>query len=74
MAAVSVTNPAICVILGILLFQERLTRPGWHVGVALAALLLALGGATMITLANRETPLPDRSAPTDERDSKQVLT
>jgi drug/metabolite transporter (DMT)-like permease len=55
MAAVSVSNPAVSVILGILLFEERLTRPGWHVVVAIAALLAALGGATIITLANRET-------------------
>ncbi len=58
MAAVSVANPAISVILGILLFEERLTRPGWHVVVAGAALLAALGGAVLITLANRETPVP----------------
>ena len=58
MAAVSVANPAISVILGILLFEERLTRPGWHVLVAAAALLAALGGAVLITLANRETTLP----------------
>jgi hypothetical protein len=42
MAAVSVSNPAISVILGILLFEERLTRPAWHVVVAGAALLVAL--------------------------------
>jgi drug/metabolite transporter (DMT)-like permease len=58
MAAVSVANPAVSVILGILLFEERLTRPGWHVLVALAALLAALGGAVLITLANRETAMP----------------
>jgi drug/metabolite transporter (DMT)-like permease len=58
MAAVSVANPAVSVILGILLFEERLTRPAWHVVVAFAALLAALAGATLITLANRETRLP----------------
>jgi drug/metabolite transporter (DMT)-like permease len=58
MAAVSVSNPAVSVLLGILLYQERLTRPGWHVVVAFAALLAALGGAVMITMANRETPMP----------------
>jgi hypothetical protein len=57
MAAVSVANPAVSVILGILLFEERLTRPTWHVAVALAALLASLGGAVLITLANRETPM-----------------
>jgi drug/metabolite transporter (DMT)-like permease len=58
MAAVSVANPAVSVILGIVLFAERLTRPGWHVIVAIAALIAALGGAVLITLANRETPMP----------------
>ena len=57
-AAVSVANPAISVILGIILFQEQLTRPGWHVVVAFAALFAALGGAVMITMANRETEMP----------------
>jgi drug/metabolite transporter (DMT)-like permease len=60
-AAVSVSNPAISVILGIVLFDERLTRPAWHVVVAGAALLAALGGAVKITLANRETAMPDRA-------------
>ena len=62
MAAVSVTNPAVSVLLGIVLYEERLTRPGWHVAVAFAALLAALGGAVLITLANRETEMPDGSA------------
>jgi drug/metabolite transporter (DMT)-like permease len=63
MAAVSVANPAVSVLLGILLFDERLTRPGWHVVVAFAALLAALAGAVLITLANRETPMPGAEAP-----------
>ncbi len=62
MAAVSVSNPAVSVLLGIVLYEERLTRPGWHVVVAFAALLAALGGAVLITLANRETEMPDGSA------------
>jgi hypothetical protein len=57
MAAVSVANPAVSVTLGIILFDERLTRPAWHVVVAIVALLAALGGAVLITLANRETPM-----------------
>jgi drug/metabolite transporter (DMT)-like permease len=63
MAAVSVSNPAVSVLLGIVLFEERLTRPGWHVLVALVALLGALGGATIITLANRATEMPGEPAP-----------
>jgi hypothetical protein len=62
-AAVSVSNPAISVVLGIALYEERLTRPGWHVVVALVALLAALWGAVLITLANRETEIPDGPAP-----------
>ena len=62
MAAVSVSNPVVSVVLGILLFEERLTRPGWHVVVAIAALVAALGGAVLISLANRETEMP--SGPT----------
>jgi drug/metabolite transporter (DMT)-like permease len=64
-AAVSVSNPAVSVILGIVLFEEKLTRPGWHVIVAFAALLAALAGATLITLANRETPMPEAATPDD---------
>jgi drug/metabolite transporter (DMT)-like permease len=58
MAAVSVANPIVSVVLGIVLFEERLTRPAWHVLVAVVALLVALAGAVLITLANRETPMP----------------
>jgi drug/metabolite transporter (DMT)-like permease len=58
MAAVSVSNPAVSVLLGIALYEERLTRPGWHIGVAIVALLTAFAGAVIITLANRETEIP----------------
>jgi len=63
MAAVSVSNPAVSVLLGIVLFDERLTRPGWHVVVAGIALLAALAGAVIITLANRETAVPGGAEP-----------
>jgi len=63
MASVSVSNPAVSVLIGIVLFEERLTRPGWHVLVAVAALLAALGGAAIITLANRDTEVPGEAAP-----------
>ena len=62
LAAVSVSNPAVSVLLGIVLYEERLTRPGWHVAVAFVALFAALGGAVLITLANRETEMPDGPA------------
>ncbi|MGA7396485.1 MAG: DMT family transporter [Solirubrobacterales bacterium] len=59
MAAVAVSNPAISVILGILLFEESLTRPFWHVLVAALALISAFFGAWLITAANREREMPD---------------
>ena len=45
--------------------STRLTRPTWHVFVAIAALLAALAGAAVITLANRETQMPAEAAPDD---------
>ena len=65
MAAVSVANPCVSVLLGILLYEERLTRPTWHVVVAGIALLAALAGATIITLGNRETEIPGEAASAD---------
>jgi hypothetical protein len=59
MASVSTVNPVISVVLGIVLFEERLTRPGWHVLVAAVALLAALYGAVLITIGNREPDVPD---------------
>ncbi|HEY7271103.1 MAG TPA: hypothetical protein VH502_00115, partial [Actinoplanes sp.] len=73
MAALYVSNPAVSVILGILLFEERLTRPAWHVVVAAAALLAALAGATLITLANRETRLPDVATEPDSGRTNRTL-
>ena len=63
-AAVSVANPVVSVMLGIILYDERLTRPAWHVAVACVALLAALAGAVLITLANRETEMPGRTTST----------
>ncbi len=59
MATVAVSNPFISVLLGVLLFQEKLTRPFWHVFVAALALAAAFYGAWMITAANRERQIPD---------------
>ena len=58
MAAVAVSNPAISVVLGVLLFQESLTRPAWHALVAVLALIASFFGAFMITAANREREVP----------------
>jgi drug/metabolite transporter (DMT)-like permease len=69
MAAVAVSNPAISVILGIVLFQEALTRPAWHVAVAALALIAAFYGAYLITAANREHEVPGEVAPAPASDS-----
>jgi drug/metabolite transporter (DMT)-like permease len=50
-ATVSTANPIVSVIIGILLFDERLARPPWHVVVAFAGLALAMVGAVVISLA-----------------------
>ena len=63
MAAVAVANPAISVILGVILFDEKLTRPAWHVLVAALALVAAFYGAYMITAANREREVPEGPGP-----------
>lgn len=48
-ATVSVMNPVVSVMLGVLVLQERLQQPpAWHVVVAIAGLALALLGAVVI--------------------------
>lgn len=61
-AGVSVANPIISVALGVILFDERLTPPWWHILVALLALMLAMYGAVSITMANRERAMPGAEA------------
>ena len=50
-ATVSVANPIVGILIGILLFDERLSRPGWHVLLAVVGLSFALVGAVVISLA-----------------------
>jgi len=50
-ATVSVANPIVGILLGIVLFDERLSRPAWHVLVACIGLGIALAGAVLISLA-----------------------
>ena len=50
-ATVSVANPIVSILLGVILLQERFSRPTWHVVVALIGLGLALAGAVVISLA-----------------------
>ncbi|HET9938857.1 MAG TPA: DMT family transporter, partial [Gaiella sp.] len=51
-ATVSVANPVVGILLGVLLLDERLSRPAWHVAVAVVGLALALIGAVVISLAH----------------------
>ncbi len=62
-ATVSVANPVVSVLIGILLLDERLSRPTWHVLVAVIGLGLTFVGAVVISLA-RETTDPDPEVPT----------
>jgi drug/metabolite transporter (DMT)-like permease len=50
-ATVSVANPVVGILIGILLLDERLSRPTWHVVLAVIGLGLALVGAVAISLA-----------------------
>jgi drug/metabolite transporter (DMT)-like permease len=51
-ATVSVANPVVGILLGVLLLDERLSRPAWHVAVAVIGLVLALAGAVVISMAH----------------------
>ena len=61
-ATVSVANPVVGILIGTFLLDERLSRPAWHVALAVIGLGLALVGAVVISLAreaaNEEAPLP----------------
>jgi drug/metabolite transporter (DMT)-like permease len=62
-ATVSVANPLVGIVLGIVLLDERLSRPTWHVVIAVVGLALALVGAVVISLsreaAKDEPAVPD---------------
>jgi drug/metabolite transporter (DMT)-like permease len=68
-ATVSVANPMVGILIGTVLLEERLSRPAWHVVLAIVGLGLALVGAVAISLAReeaKETAAPatsDGSAP-----------
>jgi drug/metabolite transporter (DMT)-like permease len=54
-ATVSVANPVVSVLLGVLVLQERLQQPpAWHVVVAIGGLALALLGAVVVASASEE--------------------
>ena len=64
-ATVSVANPIVGILIGILLLDERLSRPGWHIVVAVIGLGFALVGAVVISLAREagEKEIPAADAP-----------
>jgi drug/metabolite transporter (DMT)-like permease len=64
-ATVSVANPIVSVAIGILLFDERLSRPAWHVVVAFAGLALAMIGAVVISIAREQTHEPGEAGTPD---------
>jgi drug/metabolite transporter (DMT)-like permease len=61
-ATVSVANPVVGILLGIVLLEERLSRPAWHVVVACIGLGLALAGAVVISLAREAASGSERPA------------
>jgi drug/metabolite transporter (DMT)-like permease len=61
-ATVSVANPVIGILIGVLLLDETLSRPTWHIVLAAAGLSLALAGAVVISLA-REASNADGREP-----------
>jgi drug/metabolite transporter (DMT)-like permease len=62
-ATVSVANPIVSILLGVVLLEERLSRPPWHVVVACIGLALALVGAVLISLGRREGEAAETVAP-----------
>jgi drug/metabolite transporter (DMT)-like permease len=58
-ATVSVANPIVGIAIGILLLDETLSRPAWHVVLAVVGLGLALAGAVAISLATEATKEPE---------------
>jgi len=59
-ATVSVANPVVGILLGVILLEERLSRPVWHVVVACIGLGLALVGAVVISIAREGRGERDR--------------
>lgn len=59
-ATVSVANPVVGILLGVLLLDERLSRPAWHVVVACVGLGVALVGAVLIALSRQPDEEPER--------------
>jgi drug/metabolite transporter (DMT)-like permease len=62
-ATVSVANPVVGILLGVILLEERLSRPAWHVVVACIGLGFALVGAVVISLAREGAGESEPEAP-----------
>lgn len=58
-ATVSVSNPIVSIAIGTLLFDERLSRPAWHVAVAIGGLALGMAGAIVISVARESGDASD---------------
>lgn len=69
-ATVSVANPVVSILIGVLLLGETLSRPTWHIVIALIGLGLALFGAVVISLAHEATK---EHAPGDDATAKPVV-
>ena len=67
-ATVSTFNPIVSVLIGVVLFDERLSDPRWHKIVAVAGMLLAMGGAIAISKAREGTATEPRAAERPEPD------
>jgi drug/metabolite transporter (DMT)-like permease len=63
-ATVSVANPLVGILLGVLLLDERFSRPGWHIALAVVGLGLALVGAVVISVAREGDEEPAESGET----------
>ncbi len=57
-ATVSVANPVVAVLIGVVLLEERLRGPAWHIVAAFGGLGLTFVGAVVISLA-RESDAAD---------------
>jgi drug/metabolite transporter (DMT)-like permease len=70
-ATVSVANPIVGILIGIVLLDERLSRPLWHVVLAFIGLGVALVGAVVISLAREAT---EEEAPTVDASKESVAS
>ena len=72
LATGSVSNPFASVLLGVVLLDERMKRPAWHVVVGVVALLFALYGAVLITMGHREREMPSGAHTQDDISRKDT--